>query len=138
MDDLADVDYGRMLAFHRRHGALVTLSLHAVEGVRAFGVARLEGDRVLGFVEKPGSREEAPSHWVSNGHYVFSPAVFDMLPEERRFMLERDLFPGAAAAGRLYGFRHEGVWLTTNDFAQLDRVRREWRNPADGKKNASI
>jgi mannose-1-phosphate guanylyltransferase len=132
VDDLADVDFRKLRDFHRRHQAVITISLHKVEDVRPYGIARLDGDRLLGFVEKP-SPETAPSQWASNGHYIFSPEAFRLMPGERKFMLERDLFPKAAAQGRLYGYRHTGVWLTTNTHEQLARVRKEWRLPVTKK-----
>lgn len=126
VDDLSDLDFAELLAFHKRHRALISISLHQVEDVRAFGVAELDGDRIIRFVEKP-QPAEAPSDWANYGHYIFSPRVFDFLPQEKRFMFEYDLFPKVAAAGGLYGHKYSGVWLTTNTHEQLARVRKEWR-----------
>ena len=51
------------------------------------------------------------------------------MPSDKRFMLEHHLFPKVAAAGRLFGYRHRGLWCTTNDFGQWERTKREWRLP---------
>ncbi len=130
VDDLSDLDFRELETFHRKHDALISLSLHQVDDVRAFGVAELEGDRILRFVEKP-QPEDAPSDWVNYGHYIFSPRVFDIIPEEKRFMFEYDLFPKVAAAEGLYGHKYRGVWLTTNTPEQLAQARREWRLPTE-------
>jgi len=129
-DDFADVDFAEIEKVHRQHGAVITISLHQVDNVSAFGVAELQGDRIKGFVEKP-SPEEAPSNWVNHGYYVFSPEAFRYAPGQEKIMLEYDIFPKVAADGKLYGYKHAGQWVTTNTHEQLARVKREWKHPRD-------
>ncbi|TVQ83023.1 MAG: nucleotidyltransferase family protein [Micavibrio sp.] len=66
-------------------------------------------------------------HHRSGGEYVFAgprivaPHLFDDVPDGAFSFL--DLFHKAEAAGRLYGFVHQGVWHhagTPEDLAQID------------------
>jgi glucose-1-phosphate cytidylyltransferase len=60
-DGLSDLDIGALIAFHRRHGRLAT-----VTGVRPparFGEMDVEGDRVRYFAEKPQLRQG----WINGG-----------------------------------------------------------------------
>ena len=50
-DGLSDVDLSALLAFHRRHGRLATVT--AVRPPARFGGLALEGERVREFTEKP-------------------------------------------------------------------------------------
>ncbi len=73
-----------------------------------FGVVELaEGDRVSGFREAP----RLP-HWVNAGIYVLDEEVIERLPE--RGDHEQSTFPELAEEGKLFGFRHEGLWITVN------------------------
>jgi glucose-1-phosphate cytidylyltransferase len=101
-DGLADVDLGRVQAFHRDHGAFATMTV--VRPELQFGVARLDGDdRVLGFHEKPRSE-----HWINGGFFCFEPGVFDYLGPTS--VLEREPLEGLADDGQLRAYRHTGFW----------------------------
>jgi glucose-1-phosphate cytidylyltransferase len=102
-DGLADIDLGRLLAFHRGHGALATMTV--VRPELQFGVTELDGPdgRVVGFHEKPRS-----SHWINGGFFCFCASVFDYLADDS--ILEREPLERLAADGRLFAYRHEGFW----------------------------
>ncbi len=50
-DGVADIDLDALLAFHRSHGKLVTMS--AVRPAARFGELEMDGPRVVSFQEKP-------------------------------------------------------------------------------------
>lgn len=101
-DGVADVDLHALLAFHRAHGALATMTV--VRPQLQFGVARLGADdRVDGFEEKPRSQ-----HWVNGGFFCFEPGVLDYLTDDS--VLERDPLRRLAADGQLRALRHDGFW----------------------------
>jgi glucose-1-phosphate cytidylyltransferase len=102
-DGLADLDIGALIAFHRRHGRLAT-----VTGVRPparFGEMDVEEDRVRYFAEKPQLRQG----WINGGFMVLEPAVVDFI-EGDDTMLERHVLPHLCDLGELMVFRHEGFW----------------------------
>ncbi|MDD5109879.1 MAG: nucleotidyltransferase family protein [Patescibacteria group bacterium] len=123
-DELKDIDIPAMLAAHRQTGALATLALLKVDDPSPYGVARLDGTKILEFVEKP-KREEAPSHYVNAGFYLLEPEVFTAIPRGR-VMFEYDVFPRLAAAGKLHGFFFAGRWYDTGTPERLSRAEREW------------
>jgi mannose-1-phosphate guanylyltransferase len=125
-DNLFDLDFKAMIAAHRRHQATVTVALTKTDDVASKGVAALEGERITAFVEKP-KPEEAPSDLANSGYYLFNERVFDHLPAERKFMLERDLFPQLASEGKLYGFVSDGQWFDTGTFERWAEVIEKWR-----------
>ena len=59
-DELKDINIMEMYEVHKRNNALVTIALTTVEDPSAYGVARLDGSRIVEFVEKP-DRSKAPS-----------------------------------------------------------------------------
>lgn len=75
-DNLTDDDLGPALErFHREQPAAV-LSLRSVPNPQSFGVAEVEGDRVVRVVEKP----QAPkSNLAIAGIYLFQPVVHEAI-----------------------------------------------------------
>jgi glucose-1-phosphate cytidylyltransferase len=101
-DGLADIDLGALLAEHRAHGALATMTV--VRPLLQFGVTELDGEgRVVGFRDKPRSE-----HWINGGFFCFARAALDYL--DRRCVLERGPLERLAADGELRAHRHDGFW----------------------------
>jgi len=110
-DVMTDLDVGALVDAHRRFESEATIHLIGVEDPSAFGVVGLDDDgRVRAFVEKPRPGDE-PSNLVNAGTYVFEPAVLDRIPAGRKVSVERDVFPGIAADGALYGVPTDDYWL---------------------------
>lgn len=124
-DELKEIDIEKMYEFHKAHGGLATLALTEVEDPSAYGVARMEGDKILEFVEKP-KREDAPSNFINAGFYMMEPEVLEMIPEGRA-MFEMDVFPQLAQDGKLFGFKFPGQWFDTGNFERLETARQQWR-----------
>ena len=112
-DELQDVDLEALLEAHRSNGAAATIVVAPL--VSQFGVVELDGDRVTGFREAP----RLP-HWVNSGVYVLDEEALARLPE--RGDHEESTFPELAQEGKLYGFRHEGLWITVNTPKDLVRA----------------
>ena len=79
---LGDAIYGGSLKPHVdkfRNSDCVNLNLvKPVEDPRRFGVANVDGDRIVKLVEKPAEPE---SNLAMAGMYVFSSAIFEVLPD---------------------------------------------------------
>lgn len=102
-DGLADVDVARLIAFHRDHGRLATVT--AVRPPARFGALDLEGDQVRAFTEKLSTNES----WINGGFFVFEPGVFDYLGDDTT-LLEREPMERLARDGQLMAYRHGGFW----------------------------
>jgi glucose-1-phosphate cytidylyltransferase len=101
-DGVADIDLQALLAAHRAHGGLATMTV--VRPELQFGVAELDADgRVRGFREKPRAEQ-----WANGGFFCFEPGVAGYLAPDS--VLERAPLERLAAAGELHAFRHEGFW----------------------------
>ncbi|MFA5021491.1 MAG: NDP-sugar synthase [Patescibacteria group bacterium] len=125
-DNLFSLDLNKMVEFHRNNKAVATIALVKAPDPTQVGVVKMQGDLILDFVEKP-SRQQAPSDYANSGYYVFSPKIFDYLPQKDFVMLEKDVFPVLAKAGKLFGFKAEGQWFDTGTPQRYDQVQKEWR-----------
>jgi len=121
-DVLSRVDVSQLEQFHRGHGAIATLVLKDHPGeVSSLGVMRMDGDRILDFVEKP--QGEPPSHLINAGFYLLDPEIFRYVPPEGRSMMEREVFPSVAREGNLYGMVYDGMWMDIGTPERLEEAR---------------
>lgn len=112
-DIWSDVNFAALRDTHSRHvedhDALMTLTLREVEDVSRYGVVEVDREgRILKFKEKP-RRGEGRKGMINAGIYLTDRRIFQRL-ELRKFSLERELFPQLAEEGKLYGFKHKGLW----------------------------
>jgi glucose-1-phosphate cytidylyltransferase len=125
-DGLADININELLAFHRAHGKLATLT--AVHPQSTFGLLQLDGNQaVTAFVEKPVMRE-----WINGGFFVFNRGIFDYLDGD--CVLERAPLERLASERQLIAYRHSGFWKCMDtykdnlEFNQLwDAGKAAWR-----------
>jgi glucose-1-phosphate cytidylyltransferase len=126
-DGVGDIDLDALLAFHRKSGAVVTLS--AVHPPGRFGEVGLGPDgRVESFNEKP----QTESGYINGGFMVCEPAFFDYLPDDSAVMLEEAPLRRLVSEGKLAACRHEGFWQpmdTYQEFTLLNRLWAEGRAP---------
>jgi NDP-sugar pyrophosphorylase family protein len=113
-DELHDVDLRAFAEVHWDHGGAATIVVAPLQS--QFGVVELaDGDRITGFREAP----RLP-HWVSAGVYVLDEEALARLPE--RGDHEQSTFPELAEEGKLFAFRHDGLWITVNTPKDLQRA----------------
>ncbi|MDD5593596.1 MAG: NDP-sugar synthase [Candidatus Margulisbacteria bacterium] len=117
-DALTDINLNRLVEFHKKKNALVTIALTRVAEVSEFGVVIQDNEgRITGFQEKP-KPEAALSDLANTGIYVFEPAVLKMIPGGF-YDFGRELFPrliGEKAA--IYGYQMVEYW---SDVGGLDK-----------------
>jgi glucose-1-phosphate cytidylyltransferase len=118
-DGVADVDLDALVAFHRGHGRIATVT--TVRPHSGFGIAHVAADgRITGFEEKPLMRE-----WVNGGFFVFDRGIFDYLRPDS--VLERDPFERLVADGEIMAFRHEGFWSCVDTYKDHLLLNERWQ-----------
>jgi glucose-1-phosphate cytidylyltransferase len=126
-DGVGNLDISALLAFHRQHGRLAT-----VTGVRPrsqYGVLEIdERGRVTGFGEKP-----VLDHWINAGFMVFERGVLDYLSGGDDVDLEKEALPRLAADGQLMVYRHTGFWRSMDTFKEALELDAIWRDQAPWK-----
>lgn len=134
-DVLSGADLGELLAFHRGHGADLTLHLVRVGDPRSFGCVPTQDGRVTAFLEKT---QDPPTDQINAGCYVMSRAVIDAIPRGRPVSVEREVFPTLLSDGvQVYGYVDASYWRdmgTPEDFVRgsADLVRGIAPSPALG------
>lgn len=128
-DNVMDVDYAAMHKAYLHDAPQITMALTPREDVEHFGVARLEGNKILQFVEKP-RREEAPSNLINAGAFIIDPLCLKMLPMGKS-SLEHDCFEKLAPLGEISAFIHEGQWFPTDTLEKYSKACLEFHPEID-------
>jgi len=119
-DGVANVDLPALLAFHRAHGKLATVT--AVRPPARFGGLDLDdGDRVQRFSEKPQTGEG----WINGGFFVLEPEVLSFISGDET-LWERDPMERLARDGELMAFRHEGFWMPMDTLRDRNTLESLW------------
>jgi glucose-1-phosphate cytidylyltransferase len=124
-DGLSDVDLEKLLAFHRAHGKIATVT--AVRPPARFGGLVFEGDRVTEFTEKPQIGEG----WINGGFMVLEPRIFSYVKGGDATVLEKDVLEALARDGELMAYRHERFWQCMDTVRDLKVLEGLWasKNP---------
>ena len=127
-DGVSDVDMNQLLAFHRKHGKIATLT--AVRPPARFGALNFDGDMVTEFMEKPQIGEG----WINGGFMCLEPRIFSYMKDDED-TLEADVLTRIAKDRELVAYRHERFWQsmdTLRDVRLLESLwqsgRAPWRN----------
>lgn len=122
-DALTNFDLSQVIEFHKRVGALVTVTLYQVPNPREYGVIQTDSEgRIERFLEKP-SWGEVISDTVNTGIYVLSPEVLDEIEPDTPTDFSKDLFPRLLARGApLYGYVARGYWTDIGNFEEYFRA----------------
>lgn len=127
-DGVADIDLGKLVAFHKQHGKLATVSV--VRPTSRFGMVDVADSGVVThFAEKPQSL-----HWASAGFFVLDRRVVDFLDGDE-CVFEHGPLGRLVAAAQLVAFRHEGFFFAMDTYREYLYLNQLWENDQAPWKN---
>jgi glucose-1-phosphate cytidylyltransferase len=127
-DGVGDVDLEKLLAFHRSHGKMMTVT--GVHPPGRFGELTYEGNlRVTGFNEKP----QVTGGRISAGFFACRKELLSYLdPLDEQLALEHEPMRKLVRDGELMVFEHNGFWHpmdTYRDFQYLNDLAEKGKAP---------
>lgn len=120
-DGVANIDVSKLVAFHKSHGKLATVT--AVRPPSRFGGIRFDGDCVAEFMEKPQTGEG----WINGGFFVLEPAAIDYITSED-LIWERQPLENLARDGQLMAYRHDGFWQPMDTLREKKLLESLWES----------
>lgn len=117
-DGVSDVPIDKLLAFHKSHGKICTMTAVKPEG--RFGILDIDGTQIRSFREK--SKNDVG--YINGGYMVLEPKIFDYI-EGDDTTFEREPLETIADEGQLMAFKHNGFWQcmdTMRDKTQLEEL----------------
>lgn len=118
-DGLSNIDLEDLLAFHKNHGKLATIT--AVRPCARFGGLSLNEHRVSCFSEKNRMKEG----WINGGFFVLEPAVFDYIAGDETSW-EKEPLEELAKDGELMAYFHDGFWQPMDTLREQKQLEMLW------------
>lgn len=118
-DGVSDIDIGALVAFHRQHGKMATVT--AVSPPGRYGALTREGDKVIGFSEKP----RGDGGLINGGFFVLSKQVIDFIDDDMTSW-EGDSITRIADVGQLMSFEHQGFWQPMDTLREKNVLEELW------------
>ncbi len=120
-DGVSDLDLDELLAFHKAHGKLCTLT--AVRPPARFGHLELDGDRISEFSEKPQTGEG----WINGAFFVCEPQIFDYI-EGDDTQWEHAPLENLAKDGELMAYSYSGFWQCMDTVRDRKLLEKLWES----------
>jgi glucose-1-phosphate cytidylyltransferase len=125
-DGVADVDITALVAFHKQHGGLATLT--AVTPPGRYGALEMDSgmpNRVRRFTEKPPGDKAR----INGGFFVLHPSVLQRIAGDDT-PWEMAPLESLARDGELQAFSHNGFWQPMDTLRDKTQLEQHW---ASGK-----
>jgi len=121
-DGIGQVDIEALLAFHRSHDRIGTVT--GVHPTSRYGEMAVEDGKVTEFNEKPTT----PEGFVSGGFFVFQREFFDYLTDDPGLLFELAPLRNLARDGQLAVFPHEGFWMGMDTYREFSELNQRWES----------
>ncbi|MEN4041710.1 MAG: glucose-1-phosphate cytidylyltransferase [Anaerolineaceae bacterium] len=120
-DGVSNVDLHALLAFHRSHGKLATLT--AVRPPARYGYMNFNGNQVTRFTEKPQIGEG----WINGAYFVLEPEIFEYIDGDST-VWEFEPLERLAADGQLMAYKHDSFWQCMDTLREKYLLENLWQN----------
>ncbi|MDY7577580.1 glucose-1-phosphate cytidylyltransferase [Herbaspirillum sp. RTI4] len=118
-DGVGSIDITALIAFHKAHGKLATMT--AVQPPGRFGALEISGTQVTSFLEKPSG----DGGWINGGFFVLNPKVLDLVESDDIFW-ERNPLEALATQGQIEAHFHPGFWQPMDTLRDKNRLEELW------------
>lgn len=119
-DGVSDINIAELVAFHKSHGKVATLTAANIE--QRFGVLEITEDGTIGaFREK----SEADSSRINVGYMVLEPQIFDYIKDDST-VFEKEPLETVTAKGELKAFLFDGFWQCMDTKREMDKLNEMW------------
>ncbi len=127
-DLLTRLNFQHFSAFHREHGAEITVGTKAYEVQVPYGVLEDVEGRVTSLREKPTQQVR-----INAGIYLINPSALDLLPTEGRFDATQLIQAAMDARRPVYSYLIEEYWMDIGRFEDYDKANADFKSWTDGE-----
>jgi glucose-1-phosphate cytidylyltransferase len=123
-DGVSDVNLHELIAFHKAHNKIATVTAVHLEA-RFGGMDINDEGSVTSFKEK--AKDEGK--WINAGFFILKPTVFDYLDTDMSDMMWEDSpLEQLCANNQLVAFKHKGFWKCMDALRDKLELELLWKN----------
>lgn len=120
-DGLANIDITKLIAFHKNHDKLATLS--AIYPPGRFGALDITENQVTSFSEKP----RGDGALINGGFFVLNLKAIDYIQDDNTIW-EQEPLKKLATDGELMSFKHEDFWQPMDTLRDKHLLEELWES----------
>ncbi len=121
-DAVGDVNLNDLLAFHKSHGKIATLSVYNFGQKK--GVLDLAKD---GSVRAFREKSDLDGDLINIGYMILDPQIFDFIDGDS-MSLEREPMVRLVEKNQLMSFTHKGFWQCMDTLREKEQLEKLWLN----------
>lgn len=119
-DGVSDVNITDLVACHKRHGKLATVT--SVQPSGRFGAMALDNENMVhGFKEKP----KGDGAWINGGFFVLEPEVLNYITDDST-VFEKEPLEGLSRDKQLVAYKHSGFWQPMDTMRDKNHLEELW------------
>ncbi|MBR5565676.1 MAG: glucose-1-phosphate cytidylyltransferase [Roseburia sp.] len=119
-DGVSDVNIAELVAFHKSHGKIATITAANVE--QRFGVLDIQQD---GTIEAFREKSVDDGVKINAGYMVLEPQIFDYIDGDET-IFEKKPLETVAHKGELKAYAFDGFWQCMDTKREMDKLNEMW------------
>lgn len=129
-DGVSDVNIDKLVAFHKSHGKLITMT--SIQPKGRFGALDIDNNnKIVKFKEKP----KGDGSWINGGFFVCESKVLEYISNSDSVVFEQEPLVKLASHGELMSYKHDGFWQPMDSLKDKNDLNMLWEeNKAKWKK----
>jgi glucose-1-phosphate cytidylyltransferase len=120
-DGVGSVNITELIAYHRQHGKLATMT--ATQPPGRFGALQIEEQSVTSFLEKP----TGDGGWINGGFFVLSAKTLELISGDDT-VWERSPLETLAQTKQLRAYFHSGFWQPMDTLRDKNHLEDLWQS----------
>lgn len=119
-DIIFDMNLKKLVEFHKKRNALVTIVLHESDHPYDSDLIEVDNNnKIIKLIGKPSRNKPLPTTLTKTSIYILEPKVFSFIPKIKN-SFDNDILPNLIQTGKVYGFITSEYIRDIGTFNRLD------------------
>ena len=117
-DGVANVNIKRLINFHKKNKALITLT--AVRPKNKYGIIKIRENRIISFDD---SKSKKSNILINGGYFVISSKAINLVKKNSSFW-ENEPLKHAIRNKKVFAYKHNKFWHSVDTLKDLEELKK--------------